>query len=152
MSDTRAAAMPLAWTFEGKEYLVSPRTWRHMLAFQVWHEAQALEAVRRQQDSLPAEVFDRLLAQWSEQSAGGKFEWDTPLNLEKRRSPSGVKQLVYLSLKEKNPSVDMHLIDRIWENDEAATSLATLLRRLNGPNPQAPEQAPEQPTPATTAA
>lgn len=140
----------MQWTFEGKTYEVSSRTFEQEALFQRWQEGEAHAVVLRHQNGMPPVIFAQHLAGWRHDCASRRYEWGMPDSHLAQYSPSGMRYLAYLALHERQPQVTLQLIDRVWADDSAWLSLCGVLEQLNSPpNSKAPAgtEAPSAPAP-----
>lgn len=131
--------MPYPFTFEGKEYLVSERTPEHDALFKTHLEKEALLAIERHLDNMNPMIAQLQYDGWRKDLSTFQYGIGGATFLQAEYTPDGQKYFAYLSLKERSKSpVDLSLIDRIANDNEAWKNLQAIRSRLNDPNRQRP--------------
>ncbi len=127
------------FVFEGKTYRVAPRTFEHEALFEHRVKAWALDDIRRA-ELTPIE-YKMMMDGWRHDCASGTYTFGMPVSVAAMFSPRGQKHLVFLALNQYTPSVDMHLVDRLWADDNKWAELVDILGALNDPNRARPQSA-----------
>jgi hypothetical protein len=140
VADARLLGTPIPFDFGGRLYMVSPRTFEQESLFQVWLEREVLKGIQRHQDAMSPTEYAQHIAGWRQECGSHMYDYGSPASIMASLSPAGMKYLVFLALKEKQPEVDLHLIDRIWDNPEKWNELANIMGSLNDPNRTRPGQ------------
>lgn len=143
MSDPRVLALPAEFVFEGRTLLVSPRLFSHEAAFCVWMERQALLGIQRHRDTYSELEYQQQLAGFRQDCAAKVYQYPMPQCMQGVFTPAGMKYMLYLALKEKQPDVTEALVERIFADDAKWEELRTIYRGLNDPNSGKPAQGQE---------
>lgn len=112
--------------FEGKDYTVSPLTFREHGKFEVWLERRARDIVRRATDITPEQEI-RLLNEVTRDAVAGIYSWGGEVCAMASISLHGRKELMRLALSKQHPEVDNELVDRLFEAFFAETEAAMKL-------------------------
>jgi len=130
---------PFPFTFDGKDYLVSERTFEQEGLFKIFLEAEALRVIQRHAANLNPMEFMIQMTGWRQDCSTFQYAVGTQNYLMGEYSPDGMRYLAYLALKEKSAGlVTPALVDRIFKDEKKWKELQAILSRLNDPNSKRP--------------
>ncbi len=142
MADARLKGEPLPFDFEDRKCMWVPRTFAIEAAFQKEHETRAYRAIQRHKKTMDADDYQAQLAGWRHDLAAEVFTWGEPLSWKFLWSLPGLKYLAFLQLKagaqHGGDEVDLHLIDRLAEDQEKWQELLDLMLAVDYPNLKRP--------------
>lgn len=136
-------------------------------AFEAWLEDRAFKAVQRRRDKVPPHEYQALLSGWRQEAAAGEYELGMPLFYRTMASPSGQKEMTFLTLDYYNqglsttnaqgipsPAVTREMIDALFDDEAKWSEWCELNAALNDPNSRRPTEAetPTAPVPPAPAA
>ena len=141
--DANSLDAPMPFDFEGKTYMVAPRSVDQELAFQRHLESEELQAIRSKADVFTVAEYDRAMDRYVKTCALRKYAWGGTLAWEAVNSKAGVKYLYALAVAEGSGlvlQVALELLDKVFEDDAAWKALQAVMQVLNDPNRKRPTQ------------
>lgn len=110
-------AEPITYTFEGKEYKLSPWTVEVMAAFERYLEKKAFETYEKIASKMPASIAEKALAQLMQDITTGVYTFGTSTVGKALETPEYVRYIFFLCLKKNHPEVDMDLVRKMADVD-----------------------------------
>lgn len=112
---------PALYTFDGKDYKVSPFTFEIQAHFERYLEKKALEAYHRVSGLMSPEDAEKALRGIMADISAGAYTFGTPLVGKALEAPQHVRYAFFLCLKKNHPegAVNQELVARMYKEDYA---------------------------------
>lgn len=149
--EANSMGTPMPFTFNGKTYMVAPRTIDQELAFQRHLEAEELRAIRGKAEILTEAEYASVLGQWAKTCALKKYRHGEQLWAEAMRTGEGVKYAYALAIAEGSGillDAALTLMDEVEKSETDFRALHQMIQVLNNPNRNRPTEK-EQPSAST---
>jgi len=134
-------ASPVKYTYDGKEYEVSPWTIEIMGAYERYLEKKAFDAFDKVSSRLSGNLAERALSTLMQDITAGVYTFGTPVVGKSLQSPENVKYIFFLCLKKNHSDIEMELVRKMAEKDYEG--MLRVMNQANAdPNLQTPETSP----------